>query len=143
VDIALDPSTHDLLLSPGGELSLTSGVPQAAAQRITIRLALFLGEWFLDTSAGVPYFQQILTQAPDDGTLRTLFRKHIEADPYVVAVTRVTVSIDRTTRVLSVSFDAQLTDGSELTVLISEGLLDGQVVVNAIGIFVNGVALVL
>ncbi len=32
----------------------------ALVQRLKIRLLVFLGEWFLDETRGVPYFQEIL-----------------------------------------------------------------------------------
>jgi hypothetical protein len=142
MDLALDPASHDLLLT-GGQLRLTSGVPEAAAQRLAVRLSMFLGEWFLDSTAGVPYFQSILTSVPDDAALRTIFRRQIEADPYVVTVTKLVLSLDRVARALRVSFSAQLVNGSELSILIAESLVDGQIVVNTIGVFVDGIPLVL
>ena len=51
--LALDPTTGDLLLT-AGRLSLVEGV-DAIAQRIQGRLALWAGEWFADTSIGVPF----------------------------------------------------------------------------------------
>lgn len=143
MDLALDPTTHDLLLTAGGNLRLTSGVPEAAAQRLTVRLAMFLGEWFLDANAGVPYFQSILTTVPDDSALRTIFRRQIEADPYVATVTKLTLTIDRSARSLRVEFTAQLIEGSELAIVIAESLVDGQIVINTLGVFLGGLPLVL
>ena len=142
MDLALDPSTHDLLITSEGNLRLTQTTPEAAAQRIGIRLALFLGEWFLDQTAGVPYFQNILVRVPDDSVLRAIFRSQIEADPFVVAVSRIVLALDRATRALTLEFDAQLIEGSELTISISELLSDGTVVIGSFVVVVNGVPLV-
>lgn len=141
-DLALG-SDHDLALSADGNLYLTEGIPLAAAQRIAIRLSMYLGEWFLDQSAGVPYFQQILLDVPDESILRTIFRNQVLADPYVISVPRCDISIDRTVRALDVSFTAILIEGSEVSVTLTQGLVNGQITVSGIGIVVNGIPLVI
>jgi hypothetical protein len=102
-----------------------------------------LGEWFLDTSAGIPYFQQIFFDVPDDAILRTIFRRAVEAEPFVIAVPTCTVEIDRAVRTLNVRFTAQLIEGGELQISMGTGLVDGQIVINGIGIVVNGVPVVI
>lgn len=51
-------------MSPLGDytigLPFFVNVPQAVEQAISTRLKLWLGEWFLDTTDGTPYFQQVL-----------------------------------------------------------------------------------
>lgn len=51
--LALDPTTGDLLLT-AGRLTLVEGAA-AIAQRLDGRLSLWAGEWFADTSLGVPF----------------------------------------------------------------------------------------
>lgn len=143
MDLALDPSTHDLLLTAEGTVRLTQGIPEAAAQRLSIALSMYLGEWFLDLTKGVPYFQEIFFRVPDDAVLRTIFRRKVESDPYVISVPICTVDIDRAVRTLEVRFTAQLIEGSEVQISLSSGLVDGQIVVNGIGIVVNGIPLVI
>lgn len=62
MDIALDPVTYDLLMP----LQLVTGAAYTR-QSIGIRLRFFLGEWFLDTSQGIPYYQNILKKLPAKG----------------------------------------------------------------------------
>lgn len=54
-------------LSPTGDFVFGNGqadfyidVPEAVAQAAETRLALLLGEWYLDTSDGTPYSTEIL-----------------------------------------------------------------------------------
>lgn len=54
-------------LSPTGDFTFGNGVdnylintPEAVAQVVTTSLKLWLGEWFFDTSLGVPYLQGII-----------------------------------------------------------------------------------
>ena len=51
-DIRLDPSTGDLDLTGGGALVSDQ---DAIAQEIRVRLHTFAGEYFLDTTRGIPW----------------------------------------------------------------------------------------
>jgi len=66
-------------LSPTGDFTFGSGQlnylinsPEAVAQVVQTSLLLFLGEWYLDLTAGVPYPEDIIgkhSQALADATL--------------------------------------------------------------------------
>ncbi len=129
-------------MSETGVVRLTSGVPETAAQRLLITLRMFTGEWFLDLTAGVPYYQSILVKNPDLDLIRSVLRQTIAADPLVVDVPRVDVELDRATRILTVSFAARLREGSELEILLS-GLIDNGLVVQTIQVVVNGIPVVI
>lgn len=54
-------------LSSSGDMQFGGGIanfyinqPEAVAQAVMTRLKLFQGEWFIDTSTGVPYMTKIL-----------------------------------------------------------------------------------
>lgn len=130
----------DLLIPTDGQPRLTSGTAQAAAQRLRVRLLMFLGEWFLDVTSGLPYFQEIFANTvPDEGVLRTLFRNQILADSYVVAVPECNVTIDRRLRNLAVDFTAQVVSGEAISFDITAGLLDGQLTLDGMGITIDGI----
>ncbi|MFY1894735.1 hypothetical protein ACOTCN_12180 [Achromobacter xylosoxidans] len=62
IDLALSDN-HDLALDLVGRASLIDGAAKVA-QQIKVTLLAFLGEWFLDTSFGVPYFEEVLVKTP-------------------------------------------------------------------------------
>lgn len=111
-DMKLDPITGDLVLE-NGDLVFVSGV-DSIAQDIKLALGLCLGEWFLDETVGVPYFQKILGQKiPDLLVVREIFRQQLLAVPGVLDVVDITVTLGGA-RTLLVNWKVS-TDLGELT----------------------------
>ena len=94
----LDISTGDLQLTTGGE---------AIAQHLRIRLQFFLGEWFLDSRIGIPFFQSILIKNPATNVVRSIFRAAILSTPGVISLSELTIDFDGPTRTLAVAFTAE------------------------------------
>lgn len=111
--LALDPTTGDLLTSGG--LSLVEGVA-AVAQRLRGRLGLARGEWFADTSIGVPWVQTILGQRGSERIAETILRAAITSCPGVAALESFTLALNTTTRHASVTFRVRTVDGATLAV---------------------------
>ena len=62
--LALDAASHDLVLDAAGALALVRDA-EAVGQHAKQRLMFYRGEWFLDTSAGLPWVQSILVRPFD------------------------------------------------------------------------------
>lgn len=74
----------------------------AVAQEVQTTLLLFQGEWFLDTSAGVPWF----TQVAGVGTIPTydqVIKQAIENVQGVTGIVSYSSTLNRVTRTLTVS----------------------------------------
>ena len=97
IDIYLDPQTHDLDLCPDMELQLTTGA-QRIEQQIKITLLTFLGEWFLDTTWGVPYIERIMVKTPNRAQIESIIRAKVKGVPGVTAVPVIEVDIEPSTR---------------------------------------------
>lgn len=85
----------------GGASDFWKDQPEAVAQAVETRLGLWLGQWFLDTSAGVPYETEVLgkyTESTRDPTLRD----HILSTTGVVAIEKYASQHDRDARAFSV-----------------------------------------
>lgn len=128
VDLRL--SGGDVYVSPTGDTELVTDLPEAVRQRLTVKLQLFLGEWFLNTRLGVPYYRDVLVKNPNYSLIRTLFRGRILDDADVVAVPRLELTHDFGDRRLSVDFEAIIRDGSRVEVSVST-LPDNLVVITS------------
>lgn len=58
-DIELSEITHDIVFE-GADIKLLNNEAQVSKQTLKINLLFYKGEWFLDNTYGVPYFQEIL-----------------------------------------------------------------------------------
>lgn len=93
-----------------GKLALTSGTV-ATSQRIKQRLSLFLAEWFLDKSRGVPYIEQIFVKNPNPVVIDAIFKREIISDPAVIELQFFELDLDTATRILTVTFEAKTDEG--------------------------------
>jgi hypothetical protein len=85
-------------------------------QNIRIRLQFYKGEWFLDTEAGVPYFEDILIKNPDLIEVDRIFKVAILEAPEVDRITEFSSSFDSSNRTYSVTFRAVSIYGEEIVI---------------------------
>lgn len=109
-DLQLDRRTHDILFNERGDLQLLDGA-ERIRQQIEVTLLTFLGEWFLDTSFGVPYLEQIMTKNPLFSQVQTIIRSRVIAVPGVTRVVSVALTLNRAARALGVTIAAETTEG--------------------------------
>lgn len=75
--------------------------PEAVAQAVLTRLELSTGEWFLDSSAGTPYMEQILGTGHQT-TADQAIKDRILNTPGVTAISSYTSTVDPVKRSLSI-----------------------------------------
>ena len=109
MDLELDVATHDLVFTDG-DLTLLSGL-EATGQRLKIALLLFLGEWFLDESVGIPYYDDVFVKNPNESVINTMFRTVILHDQAVTAINQFELVTKTATRSAHLTFKADTTDG--------------------------------
>ena len=98
----LETDNHDLALVDMN-LFLCSDA-RAIQAHVEARLRFFLGEWFLDTREGVPYYQEILVKNPDVSVVQTLLFRAVSETPGVKDLLEVEMSYDPSARTLFYSF---------------------------------------
>ena len=109
LDLALS-ADHDLDLDLLGRTSFVDGA-ERIAQQIKTTLLTFLGEWFLDTTFGVPYFDDVLVKSPNRASIEAIFRARIRDVPGVARVRGLELQIERQLRVLRVTYDVDTAAG--------------------------------
>lgn len=102
MDLLLDETTHDLKITKG-DLSLNSGI-QYVIQLLKIRLQFFAGEWFLDTTKGLPFFEEILIKNPDVPSIESLLKASIIETDGVLELIEFSSVFSASNRSLSVEF---------------------------------------
>jgi len=115
----LDPITHDLVLQEG-DLVEIDGI-EAAAQEIKTRLRLWLGEYFLDLSAGFPYLQLVFKKNPNLFLVRERMARVIESVDGIQPGAVVTTTLDNATRSLRIVFSATYREGSTVRGTLTQG----------------------
>lgn len=72
-------------------------------QRIQLRLQRHLGEWFLDTLAGLPYEEWMEQKPPDVPSIVAAVRTEIAAVRGVIGTQNFSGEHDRTTRIVTIT----------------------------------------
>lgn len=113
MDILLHPETHDALFI-NGTTPVTYENRLTVAQRLKIKLLTFQGEWFINTTTGIPYFQQILQRGVSKLTIDTIFQEAILSEPDVLEIIEFNSIIDTETRSYQLSFKVR-TNSNQIT----------------------------
>lgn len=105
----------DLDIDSSLDLSMVSGADHTV-MKIRQRLQTFQGEWWINPTLGMPYYQSIIGQInPDLDALRGIYIAAIAVVPGVKSVDSLTVSFDRASRTYSVDFSATDNNGATIS----------------------------
>ncbi len=104
----------DLLEGPDGDILSASQYATGidlTMQRVRRRLDRFLGDWILDASVGLPFFEWAAQKPPQVQAIGARVRAEIETTKGVSGVSEWTGSLDRSTRAITFSCIVHTTDG--------------------------------
>jgi len=71
-----------------------------------------LGEWFLDTDVGVPWFRDILIKKPSFVVVQEVLKDTILDTPGVLEITKFQFDFNSTTREAELEFSCQTDEGT-------------------------------
>lgn len=112
IDFELDQVSNDLAFKKN-DFSLVESVDQIM-QNLAIRLRFFLGEWYLDTTLGIPFYEMILRKNPNQIQIESILKNEIVTTFGVERLTSFESSYNENTRKYSVKFSAISIDGDPL-----------------------------
>ena len=121
MDLKLTTATGDLDIT-NGDVTLLSG-EDATAQYLVTRLRTFLGEWFLDSRIGIPYFESILIKNADIRVIQSIIRRAIETTDGIDSVVNMDFDFDGATRQLDITAEIKLKEGGTFEFTFSELIL--------------------
>lgn len=113
MDLKLDEITHDCVWvnGPLRKSETTQPYTEDVGQRLKIRLLTFMGEYFWDTSYGVPYWQRLLgVKQTSKAAVDLIFNQKILEEPGVKEI--VTFNSTFSNRIYSLTFSVRVVDGS-------------------------------
>jgi hypothetical protein len=102
-NLQLDPNTWDIII--GRSTTRVSGLAYTS-QLVKSRLLTILGEWKPDPTLGMPWFDSVMTKAPDISLIEGLILDVIIGTDHVLDVSEISLNLDKSSRTLNVSFSA-------------------------------------
>lgn len=103
MDLALDPDTGDLLIEDF-DAQLVRDL-DSVEQDLRVRLQFFLGEWFLDTTVGIPFYEDILVKNPNIPNIESILKAKILETEDVIELLSFDTAFEN--RILTVSFEVR------------------------------------
>ena len=104
IGLALRPNSegiHDLALDSDGNIDMVHNA-EAVGQHVRQRLMTHQSEWFLDTSAGVPWLSEIMGRQYNPALAEAVVKAETMGTHGVTGIDDFSVSFVRTTRDLQI-----------------------------------------
>lgn len=97
---------NDIVLRNGSFATVVDA--RQVAQHVRTRLLLYLGEWFLDSRAGTPWFQEVFVKPVNLSSVESIIKQRILNTPELARIIEFALDFpDPTTRLLQVRFTAE------------------------------------
>lgn len=109
IDLLLDEITGDLKII-NFDLALIENRDQIA-QNLAIRLRFILGEWFLDNTAGIPYYEDILIKNPNQYRVESVLKEEIYNTEGILEILRFETDFDSKSRKFTVRIRCDTVSG--------------------------------
>ena len=125
MDIKLNSETGDVLLSTTNTITtpvFTTTTSENLAQRLKIRLQTFKGEWFLDGTIGIDYFNQIAGKNRSKAAVDAIIQAEILKEQEVLQITAYSSVVDKTSRKITIQFTVRTVDGFYSTLTATIGV---------------------
>lgn len=102
-------ANNDIFVENGSFRTVTDGAE--VLQHVRSRLLFYRGEWFLNLSSGVPYFESIFVKPANLANVESILKSTILNTPGVEKLIAFSMNYDNNARALSVTFTAETVYG--------------------------------
>jgi hypothetical protein len=120
--IAIDPQSNSFIRE-NGRMRYTRDELEHLGIVVRHELSLFLGEWFMDNTKGIPYLPKSARKSEHRILLETAIRAKITSIEGVKQLTEFTPGYDKRERLLEVAFSAETDFGTLKSSWSNEGVL--------------------
>jgi hypothetical protein len=120
--IAIDPQSNTFIRE-NGRMRYTKDELEHLVLVVRHELSLFLGEWFMDNTKGIPYQPKSARKSNHRVLLETALRTKITSITGVKRLTEFTPRYDKRERLLEVEFSAETDFGTLKSSWNNEGAL--------------------
>jgi hypothetical protein len=110
-DFAIDPQGNSFLRANKG-FRFTEDRLEYLAQKVRCALSLFLGEWYLDVTLGVPYIPKFGNKQEHRPLMESVMQERIVSVDGVERITYFTSKFDPAKRTLNITFAAETDAGN-------------------------------
>lgn len=108
-DLKLDLTTHDLAVEDYDLQIIDEN--DRIRQQLKVHLLTAQGEWYLNISHGVPYFEDIWRKAVDRALIEDVFKSEIVKVDDITEITSFNMELDSVNRILDLTFSVKTTFG--------------------------------
>lgn len=109
-DLKFDVNDNNDIVIENNKLVLVEGQDEIR-QLLLERLRTFLGEWMLDTSLGISYFENIFKKRVNVNIITSIFKKAIRGTPGILELTQFELDFTGSARLLDIAFRARTQAG--------------------------------
>lgn len=93
---------------------------EAVAQNIRVKFQFLLGEWFLDTTYGIPYLQNFVVPPPDLAFVEATLKQAALEEFGVQEIDGFQISFDHSTRVCTVFVSVVTVYGTSVSIQVTQ-----------------------
>lgn len=113
-DIILENNTNDITFDGDDFALFEEGDNSIIAQRLEIKIRSLKGNWFRDINYGIPYFQEIFSEANNGALADTYIKQIIINDPDILSILSYTSELEEQT--WKIVFSGKLSNGQTLEI---------------------------
>ncbi len=116
-DFKLIENTNNLEVT-NHDFVFTDSDSEYVAQKLRMKLSIFEGEWYLDNTLGLPYFETIFVKNPNLDLIEDLYKIAIFEVDEVEEITEFSMIVEKSIRDLELDFRVRLVTGEIVSVVV-------------------------